>query len=325
MTERSEREEEIEERAADWVARLDGGPLSDVDRRSLELWLAEDPRHVAFFEEAREAWALMNEVAVDPGDLRRDVVALPTRRKALWRPALALAASLALVTTGLVLWFGDPRIAVAADYRTAPGERLSATLPDGSVVELGPASAIVLRFSDAERRVELLTGMAYFIAAPRRGVETRPFLVQAENGAARALGTQFSIGRQPESVEVAVVEHEVAVAVTLADGGRAEVVLSPGQAVRYADAGLTAPRTMDADQTLAWRRDRLFFDQVPLQRVVAELNRYRRGRVVIGSSALASRLVSGAFDGKDPNGALDTIARELNARIASTPLVTLLY
>jgi transmembrane sensor len=148
--------------------------------------------------------------------------------------------------------------------------------------------------------------------------------VQAAAGTARALGTQFMVDRFSDAVEVTVVEHDVQVAATSADGQASEVVLSPGQSVRYAEAGLAPSRTASLDQALAWRRGRLFFDRVPLDHVVAELNRYRRGRIVIGNTTLSSRTVSGVFDVADLDAALATIAQELGVRTASAPLITLL-
>lgn len=343
VTEPTDRQDEIDQDAIDsgaalWMARLGDGPLSASDRQALDRWLDEDPRHAAAFAEAQAAWARMDVLAGSPGALLRDlppahiaeVIPLrPTpgrKRPAIWLRATAMAASLLILVAGAVLWFGDPMVMMAADHRTQPGERRIVALPDGSTVELGPASAIALRYSDSERRVELLSGLAYFTAAPRRGEEQRPFVVEAARGTARALGTQFTVGRLSNSVEVIVIEHEVKVAATAADGQERQIVLSPGQSVRYAGAGLALAQTVNLDQALAWRRDRLVFDRVPLDHVVAELNRYRHGRIVIGNGPLASRTVSGVFDTADPDAALATIARELGVRTASAPpLITLLY
>ncbi|WP_296330467.1 FecR domain-containing protein [Reyranella sp.] len=328
MTEPSE-QDEIDEQASLWLAKLGGGPLAPAEHRALEHWLAEDSRHSVAFREAQEAWSLMGAVAKAPGALLHDVQSgdapQPRRAAGRWRSFAALAASLLVLVAGAILWNGDPMVMVAADHRTVPGERRTVHLSDGSTIELGPASAIALHFDAVERRVELLRGLAYFTAAPRKDGEQRPFVVQAAAGNARALGTQFSVNRLPDSVEVVVVEHEVAVSVDTAGGRAAEIVLSPGQSVRYAEAGLGRLHPVDLDQALAWRRDRLVFDRVTLGQVVDELNRYRRGRILIGNASLANRRVSGVFDAADPDTVLATIARELGVRTASAPLVTVLY
>lgn len=324
MTEANDEQDRIDTIASDWAARAAAGPLTDAERQRLDGWMGEDPRRGVAFAEARRAWALMGEVARDPGALRRDIVpAKPPRRRA-WRPLAALAASLAILVAGSILWFGDPRLLLAADHRTAPGERSTVTLADGSTVTLGPATALAIKYSDTERRLELLAGVAYFTAAPMRGNERRPFIVEAANGTVRALGTQFAVDRLASSVEVVVAEHDVAVA--LADSTRREIVLAPGQALRYADAGLGPVRQVNVGMATAWQRGRLIFDQMPLGDVVAELNRYRRGRIVITDDALAARSVSGVFDTAKPDDVLATITRELGVRTASLPpMITLLY
>lgn len=323
MTERIKRDEEIEEAAALWVAWLGEGPLNAGAQAELERWLAEDPRHRASFVEAQAAWQIMTEVAQAPGALKGGVPAAG-RIAMRWRAVAALAASLLVLVAGAMLWSGNPLVALAADHRTAAGEQRVVALPDGSTVELGPASAIALHFDDRERRVELLGGVAYVAAAPRQGDEQRPFVMEAGGGAARALGTQFAVRRLSSSVEVAVVEHEVAVSVGR-EGKVAEIVLSPGQSVRYSEAGLGPVQIANLEQMLAWRRNWLVFDRVPLAQVVDDLNRYRARRIIIGDSALSRRQVSGVFDMADPEAALDTIARELGVRMISAPLVTLLY
>lgn len=326
MTEPSDRQDEIDETAALWVARLAGGPLDAADRRSLDRWLAEDVAHTAAFAEAQAALGMMDAFAPTPEMLQVTMPPpVPVRHAPRWRLPAALAASLMLLVAGALLWSGDPLLMIAADHLTAPAERRTVTLSDGSVVELGPASAIALRFDDRQRRVDLLAGVAYFTPAPRTDAEPRPFVVAAASGTAQALGTQFAVDRLADLVEVVVVEHEVAVSVANPDGQPTTVVLSPGQSVRYAAAGVASPRATNLDQALAWRRDRLVFDHVPLRHVVDELNRYRRGKIVIGSSDLAQRQVSGVFDAIDTDAALAAITRELGARTASAPLVTVLY
>lgn len=323
MTERSDREEEIENVAALWVARLGEGPLDARAQAELARWLAEDPRHGASFREAQAAWGVMDQVAREPGALQQATTA--RRAVTSWRAVAALAASLLVLLAGVALWSGDPLVAIAADHRTAPGERRLLNLADGSVVELGPASAVAVHFDERQRRLELLRGVIYVVAAPRRGDEQRPFIVEAGAGSARALGTEFAVRRLDDSVEVVVVEHEVMVAAGGRDGKATEVVLAPGESVRYGEAGVGAVQAPNLDQVLAWRRNWLVLDRVPLAQAVEELNRYRSRRIVIGGSTLPHRQVSGVFDMADPDAVLATIARELGARTVSAPLVTLLY
>ena len=338
MNEPEDRQDEIDSIAADWAARLGGAPLSESERRDLDLWLGESTRHAAAFDEARAAWVKMGALRGVPGTLSRDVApavseatarsaaARDRRPRSRWRRAAALAACLLIAAGVARFWLGDPNILMTADHRTAPGAQERVTLADGSEVELGPKSAIALRFTDGERRIELLAGLAYFAATPTSEGERRPFVVAAANGTARALGTEFMVERLGETVEVAVIAHEVAVALDPPDRARAEAVVPPGRALRYAGSRLGELRRVNLDHATAWRRGRLIFDREPLGEVVAELNRYRRGGIVIADPALAARRVSGVFDTADPEGALATIIRDLRIDAVSLPpVMTLLY
>ncbi len=328
VTTPSDKDQATDAKAAEWVIRLGGNPLLPEERQAFERWRSENPSHAAAFERAQATWAELAGLRDEPGTLTADIPTprlRPMRTPRPWIPVAAIAASLLLLIGGGAFWIGDPVIALTADHRTAPGQVEHVTLADGSVVDLGPASAIATHFSGAQRRVTLLAGEAYFTVAPMGGAEHRPFVVEAANGTATALGTQFSVETQPDGAEVTVAVHRVGVALTSRDG--ADVVLTEGQAVRYDRThGMGVVRGADLDAATAWRRGRLVFDRVPLQEVVVELNRYRRGRIVIANSALADRRVSGVFETDHLDTALAAITGELGVRTASIPpLVTVLY
>lgn len=330
--------EQIEAEAAEWVIRLDGNPLSAAERMSFERWRAQSARHAQAFEFAQRTWSDLAALRHAPGSLSADIApsapepelviaatGTPGGRSWLRIGMAAICLAAAVGVSGF--WYGNPVVMMVADYRTAPGEQRAVTLPDGSIVDLSSGSAIALHFTDRERRVELLEGAAYFTAAPREESESRPFVVEGEKGTATALGTQFVVDRLPDSIEVTVVEHEVRVDLTEAGNGSASAILTPGQSVRYSPrTGLGEVRGKNIELAAAWRRGKLVFDQVPLADVVAELNRYRRGRIVIADSTLANRNVSGVFDTRDLDRALATITHELRIKSASVPpLVTVLY
>ncbi|BBK43560.1 sensor [Allostella vacuolata] len=332
-----DRQDEIDTAAAAWAARLGGDPLSDAERRDLDRWLGEASAHRTAFEEARSAWDEMGRLRFAPGALRDDIVPLPAgarvsplptlgRRRARWPRVAAVAACLLVLVGGLAFWAGDPVVLVTADYRTAPGEQRLVALSDGSTVALGPASAIAVDYGQSTREVRLLAGLAYFTVAPAGGGEHRPFVVAAARGTARALGTRFMVERLAEEVEITVAEHTVEVALAGPTGVRSTVIVAPGQSVRYGGAGLGAVHKVNVERATAWRRGRLIFDDVPLGEVVAALNRYRHGRILIADRDLASRKVSGVFETEASDAALATVVRDLRISVASLPpLVTVLY
>ncbi|GAB4066754.1 FecR family protein [Ancylobacter sonchi] len=330
MSDSGQYAEDVEQRAAEWVARLDGSPLSDMEKGALRAWLGADPEHRAAFEEASATWRELGALRHDPGPLR--TVLTPPRQASAARKAVRIGAlvGLLVLAAGVARFqFGDPWLMLAADYRTAPGELRTISLPDGSTVELGPSSAIALAYGEDERRVRLLVGEAFFTVAPRAGAESRPFVAEAAGGTTTALGTRFVIEESGDAADVLAVEHQVEVASGAAAGTatRNGVVLSPGQEVRYrSDGRIGRIRTRDIETATAWRRGMLVFNGARLNHVVETLNRYRRGRIVILDGELAKRRVSGVFPTSDLDDAIDTITSELGIGSRSIyPLITVLY
>ncbi|WP_439626945.1 FecR family protein [Shinella sp.] len=336
--EEQDNRDRIEAEAAEWVIRLADASLDERGVADFDLWHAQSPRHASAFAFARKTWGELAGIRSNPGPLAADLAQLRKRGEMpagivamkpqrVWRRAGLSAICLAVAFGFASFWYGNPITLLTADYRTAPGEQRTVLLPDGTIVDLSSASAIALDFNEGERRVTLIEGAAYFTASPMHATERRPFVVEGANGTATALGTQFAVDRLPDAVEVSVAEHDVRVELSGTEASLAAVVLSPGQSIRYSlTSGLGHVSQKNVERGTAWRRGRLIFDQVPLSEVVAELNRYRRGRIVISSSALANRKVSGVFQTDNLDTALRTITRELGARTASLPpFVSVLY
>lgn len=313
-----------EAEAAEWVIRLGDPRLAQSERRAFDAWMAQGPLYRETFRVAQATWDELG--GLEPMDWAPGHV--PTARSR-WKAAVAGFAASALAAAfimgGVFLWSGNPLTAWMSDHATARGELRVVTLPDGSMAELGPDSALNVAFSATGRRVVLLRGEAYFTIAPKGENETRPFLVEAGGLIAKALGTQFAVDIMSGGVRVVVTEHAVRVRAAHARQPRARV--GEGEAVLYTpDRRLTDVAPIRTEFETAWREGRLVFDNRPLGEVVEELNRYRNGRIVIRGEALAKRRVSGIFKVSDAAGAVSRVARELGLRtMDATPLMTILY
>ncbi|MFT3965379.1 MAG: FecR domain-containing protein [Sphingobium sp.] len=334
MADKREHGNKVEATAAEWIIRLGGAPLTMDEREELDAWLGASPCHRAAFDHARSTWAQLDLLKAYPGPLRADMTpahamsspsVIPAARPGRWgRIGMVTAGALAAFGFSS-FWFGDPIMMLRADHRTGIGEIRTIALDDGSRIDLGPATAIAVHFDRRERRVELLSGVASFAPTPRASAGGRPFVVEAANGESRALGTRFIVDRLPDSVRVAVAEHDVDVSAQAVNGKTVHAVLSPGRQIRYEASGLSPIASVDVGQAEAWRRGRLLFDAAPLGDVVAELNRYRHGRIIVADARLARRRVSAVFNGRDVNSAIVTIAGELGASIMNIgPFVTII-
>jgi transmembrane sensor len=294
--------------ARHWFVLLRDDAVSDADRHAFSAWLAADPAHRQAWSETEQLWRRMDAVVpvLRAREPLRETVPAPLLSRRGW---LKQAAAAALVLGGGTYLATAP--ALMADHRTAVGERRVIALPDGSVVDLAGDSAVSVAMESGLRRVTLHHGQAYFQVAPDAA---RPFVVAAGSGEIRALGTAFDVRLGQDSVRVAVSEH--AVAVTLDGGRRHEAVrLDEGRALQYGAGGIGPGAAADIAALLSWRQDRLFFQEAPLGEVVADLDRYRPGRIVIADAAVAALPVTGFFHAAQAEAALQTIAATLPVRL----------
>jgi transmembrane sensor len=91
--------------------------------------------------------------------------------------------------------------------------------------------------------------------------------------------------------------------------------LRPGEQVRVDDRGAGAVTRFDPTAALAWRRHQAVFYRASLGEVVDTLNRHRHGTILLLDETIRRREVSGVFDLRAPDAALDAIARTLDLRI----------
>ncbi len=188
---------------------------------------------------------------------------------------------------------------------TGPGQMATATLHDGTVVQLAPDSR--LEFADQEPASEVrLEGRAYF-AVPSR--TDRAFRVVLPGGDVEVLGTRFDVQGRNGQMQVAVVEGAVRLIVP---GGEVQVGVS--QVARSSDS---APPTVedvdDVYSVINWLGGFLAFQATPLTEVADELER-RLGIVIeIEDSALRDRTVTGWFTEQRPEAVIAGICGAVSA------------
>lgn len=297
-----------EQAALAWLSLLHDRP-STGDQLTFSQWLRADPAHAQAYAQAQVIWELSESPARTLAD--EDALALqgylqamdaPRRLPILrWSGALALAACLLLMIslgTGWQAqrWLDDLR----ADHVSAPGEIRTVILADQSQVTLDADSAIAVDFSHGQRRVKLIRGAAFFSVTHTGD----PFVVAAEQGEARVLGTQFEVRRQLHGAQVTVLSGRVAVT---ADEHGQQQILTAGQQVAYADGTAEKLHAVDSEAQLAWRQGWLTYYKTTLADVVEDLRRYYPGRIVLLNDELAARKVSGSFPSKDPQAVLNSL------------------
>jgi transmembrane sensor len=222
---------------------------------------------------------------------RDDIASSPAKRHQGWRGArvsLALAACVGLICVLL-----QPALLqnLESDYHTATGEQRRIELTDGSRVLLNTDSAISIEMTKDRRRVNLLRGEAFFEVAH---APQRPFWVEAGAARARVTGTAFSVNRNSDSVAITVAEGRVE---TSSESHAAQITpLMPGESAHYQGAQLVAKQNADVQRDLAWRHGQMVFVQAPLAEVVAQINRYRPGRLIVTDRQLQTQQITAVFN-----------------------------
>jgi transmembrane sensor len=307
---------EIDERAAEWVARIDAGPLEPAEEARLTAWLEADARHIGAFAKARAVMLHSERARALGPNFDPDAFAtaaptaapLITRRRALAVSGMAAGLAVLAVSGGARWWFGG-----SPAYSTRIGETRVVPLDDGSVVTLNTNSEIAVHFTKETRTVALLHGEALFDVAKNK---QRPFIVEADGTSVRAVGTSFTVALLPEQpvqvmvregiVEVKRPEHAATVPPVR--------LIANTRAIAPKDAPIVAQKMASAEVTraLSWRVGRLAFEGETLAEAAAMFSRYSDTKIVIDDPAIASRTITGLYVSNDPVGFSQAAAASLD-------------
>jgi transmembrane sensor len=249
---------DVEDAAIGWVIRLRAARAEDWE--AFVDWLEADPRHVEIYDEVALADSALEGISPRPSsDSWR-----PSEPAAIRRPARrmilgwGIAASL-VVGIGYLSWGGDDFVTV----RTAPGERRSLNLADGSRIDLNGQTILVLD-RDRPRSARLEKGEALFTVVHD---PARPFAVEAGGNYIKDIGTVFNVVLTGDDLEVAVGEGQV-----IFNPDRERVSLSAGMAIRTNGAQASVSRR-GAEAVGAWRSGRLSYDGASFATIADDLSR----------------------------------------------------
>jgi transmembrane sensor len=313
----------VADAAGAWDARLRAPNCTDEDRARFAEWRDAHPSHRQTFERLQTLVATLRQdrSRADLRALRDEALrAGQHRRRRVWfASAAAVTAAFAL---GALVWNGpdwlrEPveamvtRLSGARIYSTDTGQRSTFVLDDGSSIELNARSRIEVRYSDYRRDVVLVEGQALFNVTKDL---QRPFIVHAGDRQVLAIGTRFDIRLDSKSVQVTLLEGKVRVAENAAMWKRGkEIELTPGEQLmsnlraassqpamaRSAGVAADVVRDIDVAKVTGWREGRIYFDDLPLEEAVREMNRHSTVHIHISSPELADLRINGMFKAGD--------------------------
>lgn len=318
--------------AAEWVLRLREPNLDPEVTAEWLVWCGSDPRNREAFEAMAELWELsgnLDRVALaPPNDAPATSILsrLYSRRLHRWALASFTAALLLLAST---LAFRNPLdigpgAIETARIETDTGQVESQALADGSRIDVGGRSAVLVRYTDRSRLVIAESGETFFDIVENRN---RPFIVRAGPLTITAVGTAFSVQREDGSVTVTVTEGVVEV---LADpDGAAGPALEPttlraaaGQRVRFDRGELSKslePKAAGGPAIVErWREGRLEFRDEPLRLVVARINRYSPTQIQVSDREIEDLRVTATVYGDRVDAWLAGLEAVLPVRVIRT-------
>lgn len=273
----------LQREAIGWVARLTSGDATAADAESLRAWRALSPAHEEAFRLASAIWREAGQVGASSPVSRSGIH--PTRRRFIAGIALSSGAAIAAGWAGASLGVLPSLDDLLSDYYTRVGEQKHVVLSDGSGMDLDAGSAVDAAFTSSARALTLLRGAALFTVAQ----DSREFRVSSGPGTIVAEDAVFSLSVNGDQTLAECVRGRISV-----ECGTT-VDLRRGQRVRLSPGGISPPEPSDPATAAPWLRGLLIFESLPLDLVVADLNRHRLGRIILARSGIGARKVSGVF------------------------------
>lgn len=181
-------------------------------------------------------------------------------------------------------------------FETKIAQTKTFRLPDDSEVLLNAASKITFNKKKwADKRDLILEGEAYF-----QVIKGQTFSVNTADGVVQVLGTHFNVKQRKNYFEVSCFEGLVSVT-----HNNLTVKLPPGKTFRLINNHIEDMPDFNA-QNPSWMHQESNFDRIPLDQVIAELE--RQYDIKIKTEGVdTSKLFTGSFTHKDKAIALEAI------------------
>jgi transmembrane sensor len=295
---------------AAWVELLVSGRATEDDFAALQRWRVQSQHHAEAYAAAVKLHRLVAKRPAQAADhYELSFFEQPMTRRAVFGSAVAATVGFAAVNPPLGLW---PSFAeLTSDYRTRTGERRTLALSRGLLVDMNTQTSVRPYKDRSNAGIKLVSGE---IAVTAKAVSGGRFFVSAGEGRVSAANASFDV-RMDGSVAVATCLDGV---VDVVCNGARET-LKPQQQITYSDAGMSGPRTVNPSLVTAWRRGLILVEDATLDSVVAEINRYRPGKIVVANSQLGCERLSGEFRVDRIQYAVDQIQKVTHASVTALP------
>lgn len=311
--------------ATDWFLEMRDRPDCLETRAAFQQWLSASEENAAAWRQMEKAWALLGDTrpayAADwetAATGMAAVVPFTAKRPEPRRKRLAGAALLAAAACAVSFLAGPALLLhLRADEVTASGESRRVVLADGTTVDMSGGTAFAVTIANHKRHIALLKGEAFFDVTHDAD---RPFTIDADGVTVTVLGTAFDVQTGEHETTVELARGSVAISYD-GESQRSTFELSPGETAAIdRETGTAIRGTADIEEMGAWRSGKLFIDDVTIASAIERIRRFHPAWITIADGALGSLRVTGLYDLRDPDRALEALVRPFGGKVrAVTP------
>ncbi len=189
-------------------------------------------------------------------------------------------------------------------------------LSDGTIVTLDKGSSFSYQenFENSGKREVSLNGEAFFEVVKNVDV---PFIINANNGKIKVLGTKFNVRAWENSgdVTVAVSEGKVALSDSTQENS---VVITKGKMSRLSNEGIVSePVDVDLSQYLSWINKQIYFKNTTVDEVLAQLERWYDVKIKLQDAEINNSKITVFIDDKPLEENLNVVCAILNMRFTT--------
>ena len=181
------------------------------------------------------------------------------------------------------------------EIKTLKGQKLSVTLPDGTIVWLNSES--VLRFPEnfkGHLRELKFSGEAYFSVAKDA---SKPFIISTEKTKVQVLGTKFNLRAMATETATTVVVEEGKIRFSGAADQYQSILTANKRGVFETKGTIPSMQTVEvyAPKYMAWKNGELLMDNLTIEEAAEMLERWYNVKIKINKPELSGERYTGSF------------------------------
>jgi transmembrane sensor len=315
----------------DLLAKYLQGETTQQEKELLFAWMQAHPDNKALFDNLRKVWKAVDTPAdtytpdvekgwqkfqdragISGANTAKEETAgsssrQPEAKIIRFQPwaFISKVAAVLLVLAGIIYVVKYTRHTSTAPVTFATKQQKQTFyLPDSSLVVLNKNSSLSYSPGFNEKnRVVNLTGEAFFEVKKAAG---QTFTVYSGNTQTQVLGTSFTVTAHKDKTEVQVVSGKVAFSAR-ENPEATRVLLTPGLKAVADSSGQISKAPITDENFLAWKNNKLVFNNTSMQEVIATLRQYFDVRIEVTDGRLLECRFTGTYDNPDLQQIIDVL------------------